>query len=130
MNHSRAKVDIYGISNATHFAKQRGDGVVKDALRFMTDPERDKRVGDHECKTCYYLCSRLGGAAMTSRQCGLCDVIMQFGSTVTDSLCGPCAETNALCKCCTADIDLIQRRTMLPRRRRTRKEKPHAEKET
>lgn len=91
-------------------AKHQITSIIKRAENLKTDPEKQKRLEMNLCLCCYYVNNtRIGGAAITHRPCGLCERDMSFGSTATDVVCSDCAEANNLCKQCGADIELKNR---------------------
>ncbi len=73
------------------------------------DTSKQKRIDAQECQRCFYV-GKMGGCAMTSSPCGLCEKDMMFGSTCVDRLCIECAVEHRLCKHCGGDIDMKQRR--------------------
>lgn len=100
--------------NVAH-ATGRGKRYVEDALEaaknLASDTQKKERVEKGLCLSCFYLFKqRMGGAAITNRQCAGCETVMRFSSTATDLLCKPCANANALCCRCGADIGLKDRR--------------------
>jgi len=76
----------------------------KTRKHFNEDPHRERRTAQHRCLPCFYI-PRLAGAAMTSRECGLCGKDQMFSSTSTDVVCVDCAKTHGLCAHCGADIE-------------------------
>lgn len=87
---------------------------MKDFLKRAEALGSDSRAGERAeeglCRVCFYLSARLGGAAMTTRACGMCGTDSVFGSTYTDALCRDCAELHKLCRHCGADLELDQGR--------------------
>ena len=53
---------------------------------------RVERLENQECPYCYYLSSKIGGAAMTLWECALCPRSQVNGSTNTPTLCDECAK--------------------------------------
>ena len=98
------KFDLEDVRYRTHMQKDRLESYEK----FFTDLEKIKRIAEQECVLCYYN-SKIGGAAMTNSDCGLCEKAMMFGSTNVDKLCADCAKNHDLCKHCGADINLKKR---------------------
>lgn len=80
------------------------------AKAFVDDSDKLKRRKAGLCKLCYYQSSRIGGCAVTTAQCGLCDEILSSGNTNIDVLCQSCAVANGLCKHCGADLEFVNRR--------------------
>lgn len=76
----------------------------KTRKNFDKDPQRERRIAQQRCLPCFYI-PRLAGAAMTSRECGLCGKDQMFSSTSTDVICVECAKAHSLCAHCAADID-------------------------
>ena len=111
MEQKAAVIDQVSVYSATDFANCLGQDYVEASLRWMRDPEQKERRKAGECKTCYYIHhSRMGGAAMTTRPCGICHMPVTYSSTNTDKLCMDCAQTHQLCKHCGADVLLRPRR--------------------
>lgn len=109
MKAHRQRIDSASIEWANETAKDRISYARKLVDAFDNDPNRDERLEHGECVICFGA-SRIGGAACTSRQCGLCDQIVRSGNTNVDVLCIDCAKRHGLCKHCGADIDLKNRR--------------------
>lgn len=73
---------------------------------FDTDPLITKRMEVHECKTCFYInSSRIGGSAMTLKNCNNCGKKEMYSSTVTNLYCLDCAKELGVCAYCSQDID-------------------------
>jgi hypothetical protein len=103
-------VNLNSVNNASYNASARADAAIELAKNLKHDPERDARLAKGECPMCYYQKGRIGGAAMTNRECGLCGKLMQFTSTNTDTVCQECAVARKLCRHCGGDINMKQRR--------------------
>ena len=110
MEHAPAKIDTNSVQDQTDFARAYIDSTIQRALQYATDPEKKIRLKEGYCVRCYYAGSRIGGAAITQRPCGVCGTKMMFGSTATDSVCPPCAIKWDLCRQCGADLRLRPRR--------------------
>lgn len=87
---------------------------LKRAESLKSDSRAEERAEAGICKVCFYLSGRIGGAAMTSRPCGVCSNGELYGSTYTDVLCRDCAEFHHLCKHCGADLSLDETRQEFP----------------
>lgn len=99
------------VTSATDRSRRYAEEAVVQALRLAADADLNTREAQGLCKACYYLrAERIGGAAITTRPCGVCLQEMTFGSTATDKLCGPCAVRECLCKQCGGDLKLRARR--------------------
>ena len=110
MKARKRNIDNATVMDATHWAQERVKGVEKHHLQFQTDPEKVKRVEAQECMVCYYYTGRIGGSAMTTAECGLCETTKTFGNTCVDVLCEECAKKHNLCIHCGGDMDMKQRR--------------------
>lgn len=84
---------------------------LKDLQKIIEDPERKERLENQECQLCHYD-RKIGGAAMTSAECGLCETTVHSGNTNIDRLCKACAISHNLCKHCGADMDYKNRRKL------------------
>lgn len=85
--------------------------ILARAEKIKEDAQKDIRVSEQECKACFYVRSKVGGSAMTSRACMCCGSDVLYGSTCTDVLCKDCAKENKLCKHCGGDINMKVRKT-------------------
>ena len=83
-----------------HESKLWFDRKIERALIARDDREREKRLERQECPYCHYFSSKLGGAAMTSWECALCDTGALAGSTNTPVLCWDCAKEEDRCRTC------------------------------
>jgi len=108
-------VDAVSVTRNTDMAKYISDEGVRHALEFMTDPRKKKRLENCECKTCFYFRSgRIGGAAMTSANCGACNKDIMYSSTNVDQVCKPCGIKHELCVRCGGDVHMRPRRIFKP----------------
>ena len=98
------KFDLEDVRHRTYMQKSR----LESYRKLLEDPEKTKRLDAQECVVCYYS-GKIGGAAMTDSECGLCDKTMHFGSTNVDRLCIECSKTHDLCKHCGADMNYKNR---------------------
>ena len=102
-------------TNSIRLANHRANHEIKSMRKRLADFDNHDHGKDGYCKFCTFIRpDPIGGAAMTNAECGLCDTVMTFGSTVTDVLCKSCAEHNQLCRRCGADLDLTNRDTIYP----------------
>lgn len=65
-----------------------------------------------ECDYCHFLTpanKRIGGRAMTTANCSICQKSMLFSSTITDVTCKDCSISEHLCSHCGADRTLKNR---------------------
>lgn len=115
MQNPKSTIDPASVTRSTDSAIGHAESLVESALRFLADKDAKDRRKESKCKRCYYIWhSRIGGAAMTTQYCGICDTPVLYGSTATDKLCLPCALKHELCKQCGADVQLRPRRIYRP----------------
>lgn len=107
---SEREIDDKGSDSYKDMAKRVIAGLRSE---IRTDPDCVNRLLAQTCIPCRYIL-RVGGAAVTTRPCGLCGVDQGFGSTCTDALCISCASVNELCKHCAGDIQGRVERTDFP----------------
>lgn len=113
----RQKAKVMNVGNmvfASEQAKVRVKSILDLANKYNKDPEKEKRLEVMECVPCFYG-SRIGGAAMTSRECMSCGKDYLYSSTDTDVLCLKCAKKHDLCKHCGGDIKMRTRRKDWPK---------------
>ena len=111
MKARKAKIDRVSMERASNQAKRIIEAQLARAVKLTDDSEKARRLANNLCMCCFYVHgTRMGGAAMTNRDCGICDQDMLFGSTATDVICPPCATKHELCKQCGSDINLRVRR--------------------
>jgi len=96
--------DIYSVKNATY----RAQSYVERCTAVVNDTNKEKRLKEQECKVCY-TSSKIGGAALCSSQCGICQKTLHYSNTCIDILCKDCAKEHNLCKHCGGDIELKNR---------------------
>lgn len=112
MNFQQPQLRLEDVNAATHRAKDQIKQFQVQLERWILDPDRDARRAAGACVVCYYGRGRVGGAAMTTANCRVCNVKMQFGSTAVDGLCQSCARRLNLCKQCGSDRELLLRRRL------------------
>ena len=92
------------IQEANRRNQERMDDILMKAQNITNDPKRAERLEANLCLRCFYLSNpRLGGAAITTRDCGGCGTEMRFGSTATDAMCHSCSTSKGLCRQCGAE---------------------------
>ena len=110
----KAKVmNIGNMVTATELAKSKVERAIEKAKNIEQDAHKDARLSVNECKACFYF-DRIGGSAITSRECMCCHEVQTYASTSTDVLCKPCAEKHSLCKHCGGDRELRAQRRKWP----------------
>jgi len=110
VNAQKSTINERTIEYDTHMSKRRCDEFIATAKKLEADPDKEKRLEKQECKTCYYIKGRVGGQAITTKPCGLCETEMVFGSTSTDKICKPCGKEQYLCVHCGGDISFTAKR--------------------
>jgi hypothetical protein len=111
MDYPKAYIDRSSVTRATDSARYYAERRIAQALRYLADDDKKKREEAATCAFCYYMNSeRIGGAACTSRPCGICEKEMSFGSTATDVICRGCGRYHQLCVQCGGDLQMRPRR--------------------
>lgn len=106
MRQESTKISDSTIERATWRAIKLRAAIITEAHALQTDPEREKRRDKHLCPSCYYTRgSRIAGAAITFRPCGVCAIEQYYPSTSTDVLCTACAKKEHLCCHCGGDVE-------------------------
>lgn len=103
MEQKPAYVDKVYITRRTSVSKSRAQDLILLAESLVKDVDREVRLEQHLCKSCYYF-SRMSGQAFTRRPCGICNEVQTYSNTDTHDLCKPCAVENKLCKRCSAKM--------------------------
>ena len=106
MKFKMSPVDAKSIKYDTDKSKHYADKSIRQAYDAIHDTKREQRLFDNQCKFCFYIHpSRIGGAAMTTTECGVCGKEIMFGSTAVDKICPECAREKELCRRCGAEVD-------------------------
>jgi hypothetical protein len=113
MRAHRHVVDRSYIERSNADAKHRLNYMRKFVEQCDTDPDRQRRRDAGVCRICWYQKSRIGGAAVTMRQCAFCHDVCHSGNTNVDVLCKACAVSYGLCSHCGADIEYVNKRSRL-----------------
>lgn len=103
----RRVINLYEVQ----FSTSQNQEYVEKCKDVAEDRDKKYRLEDQECVVCYNN-PKIGGAAVSSRQCGMCDKYVTSGNTAADVLCMDCAKKHKLCKHCGADINLKDRRKL------------------
>ena len=110
MRSKKAELTRSNMAWRSSTAKRWIANTIASANKLNEDTNKKERLEKALCKCCFYLSSGIGGAAMTSRDCAVCDKEMHFGSTNTDAMHIECAKKHELCSHCGADINLRETR--------------------
>lgn len=92
---NNGKATLYDQNNELWFTRK-----IETALHAKSDKLKQLRLKLQECPYCYYISSKLGGAAMTSWECALCSHSEVNGSTNTPVLCWDCSLKEDRCREC------------------------------
>jgi hypothetical protein len=115
MRNARRKASRENIRFHTMMAARMGEESVERANAFEADADQGLRVQAMECRTCFYIkSSRVGGAAMTTWECGVCAKPDIHGSTATPVVCDACAKEYDLCRNCGGDLNMDMSRSHFP----------------
>lgn len=110
MRRPKRVIDAASVYNATAQAKHYIGKCRSTLRRIDEDPDREKRLKRQECGFCHYMAGKIGGAAVTTAPCGICDRQVSSGNTCIAALCLDCAKRLGLCKHCGGDIEMKHRR--------------------
>jgi hypothetical protein len=107
MQKEKGNIDLATIEQANQARRaQLANAPLFDVKELSTE-QQTERLLKALCPCCFQTRSkRLGLAAITQRECALCDTTMRSATTATDLLCKPCAQANTLCIQCGADVEL------------------------
>jgi len=86
---------------------------VRRCEALVNDADRAGRLFVQQCRACYYMRGRIGGATVTKSPCRGCDVVLVSGNTCTDRLCRQCATDYDLCRHCGGDMRDRKRRKLV-----------------
>ncbi len=102
--------DLFGINLMTGVNKREVEHLCSAVDEYRSGKREDERRGKRLCPNCFYFnTSRIGGCAMTNKDCEKCGDTETYSSTCTDKLCAKCSDELCLCKHCGVDIDLVDR---------------------
>ena len=108
---------IMNVSNMV-YASFRSNSRVQNLLNIANEIAKDLRASErtlkNECKSCFYYVAKIGGSAITHKECMCCGIDQMYGSTCTDVLCLECAKKHKLCRHCGGDINMNERRRKWP----------------
>lgn len=97
-------LDFEEIQSITRRNQNRVRDFLDRMTRYQDDTEKTQRESQGVCGVCWYLFpGRIGGAAMTAWQCGICREQAVAASTATDRVCLPCSKNHQLCTRCGGD---------------------------
>lgn len=103
----KKNIDKVSIVLATNQSKTYIENTIKRAENLKNDPQKKDRLSRYLCRACFYIYnSRIGGAAITETECGICSKTMTFSSTAVNIICSECADTHKLCVQCGGKIHI------------------------
>lgn len=98
-------MDKEGINHRTTMNSWCARDMRDRRYNYDVDKRREQRLEKHECKVCFYLKSRIGGAAITKKSCNVCGNAVVHATTCTGVACKECAEALHICTHCGGDLD-------------------------
>lgn len=103
MNRKWDKIDEESVR---YWHKEAIEKATAGLIGYYSDSSKKARKASHLCKFCfYYNTNRIGGCAITYRNCANCGTEMSFASTCTDVFCDKCSEELKMCKRCGQKIE-------------------------
>jgi len=103
------KLTPLSVTYATESSKRYYDATLAEAKKLTEDPDKNLRLIEQKCISCYYR-GLVAGNAMTINNCNSCGVELKFSNTDVDRLCHTCAADHELCRKCGGDIKMRVRR--------------------
>ncbi|WP_336770416.1 hypothetical protein [Bacillus bombysepticus] len=88
----------------TYWSEQYYIRQKKAIEQYEQDEQKEIRLSERECKTCFYL--RKGGAlqAFTPYECSICDAKNQHPNSRVPKYCTECADKLHICVRCGAEV--------------------------
>lgn len=87
----------------------RNDHRIRDLRQLLIAYDQDRRrvarQAQQQCRACFYMYRRIGGAALTPFTCTVCGQEAIAATTAIPCLCADCAHTQAWCAICGAVMD-------------------------
>ena len=92
--------------------KDRIDSSVAKAMKYLTDPDKKKRLERCRCLACFYSGPSLSGQAFTEWNCRVCLKDQSMWPNTNPPLsCEDCAKKFKICLICGADLHLRVKRS-------------------
>jgi hypothetical protein len=113
MQRTPMEMTAANMASASSTSARRVSAAIALAAEIQADSKQVARLIAQRCKACFYF-PAVAGAAMTTRDCGLCAKPEMYGSTSASALCMPCANANRLCRHCGGDLDMNASRRTWP----------------
>jgi hypothetical protein len=108
-------MDVVAFVRATSQANETAESVQRRVDRYNADEDRDQRVAESTCKTCWYhRRNRMCTSSYTKWLCGVCMREYMHHNGCVPTVCKTCAEDHALCRDCGGDLRMRERRRKWP----------------
>lgn len=91
--------------NDVRWATMASRAAIKNAEKCVGDTRRDQRLAMFQCRPCFYMKQRIGGAALTWCPCASCGEEFCNASTAVALICDECSKKRNLCRQCGAEMD-------------------------
>ncbi len=116
----RVELNLDQISRGTLSSEDRIKFFQRVAAHLELDTQKETRRKCHECKACYYTNRSIAGQAFSDRPCRniQCRTRSRHPNTDVPAFCEDCAKTYGICRRCGGDLELAERRSMNPPKRR------------
>ena len=112
MEQKKKRFDLATVMSTTGMNQHRLRGLRKRLEDYDNDIDKKARLEKWECKCCFYILSKIGGAAMTKKPCNACGKVIMYSSTCTGAVCKECGKKYRVCTHCGGDINEKNRRTL------------------
>ncbi len=99
------------VESDTYQMKEFGEERVRCAAAYILDANKEKRLKEFECKSCYYFRrGGMAGQAFWNWSCAVCGEDQMHHNTNTPRVCFSCCDTHQLCQRCGGDIEQRRRK--------------------
>lgn len=106
------RFDLCSVNHATGINKLHLDSLRRRLQKYDEDPRKDDRLKKGECRFCYYIRGKIGGAMITKKFCDACGIEVLYSSTCVGSVCIDCGSKHRICTHCGGDLNGRSRRKL------------------
>lgn len=105
MEQKKRKFDLATVMSATGMNQLHLREMRKRLEDHDNDIDKKLRLEKGECKFCFYMRRKVGGAAMTNKPCNSCGEMQTYPSTCTGAVCKECGKKYRVYTHCGGDIN-------------------------
>lgn len=92
------------VKNETYYSELHYKSLKKKIEKYEADPNKEYRLKNFLCKTCFYLKNGFAGQAFTKFECKNCDKEEHYPNTNVPKYCFECAGKHDCCVRCASKI--------------------------